>query len=140
MTMTANANKRQRPAEDREARRHLQQQPFEHWTGDDFKPIAEVEISDDGDDGDESGAKEAESAEAEVPTEEVEEPAATLIPPIAQPEPTASPVIPVDVVLAEPTAAPAVAADADENARGPVRRSGAAARRVALSSEVATIV
>ena len=30
-------------------------------------------------------------------------------------------------------------ADADENARGPVRRSGAAARRVALSSEVATI-
>ena len=52
MTMT-NANKRQRPAEDREARRHLE--PFEHWTDYDFKPIDEVEISDDGDDPAESG-------------------------------------------------------------------------------------
>lgn len=112
MTMT-NANKRQRPAEDREARRHLE--PFEHWTADDFKPIDEVEISDDGDDPAESGEvlKEAESVEAEVPKEE---PAATLIAPIAEPEPTASPAIPVDVVLAEPTAAPvAAAAAAAEN-------------------------
>ena len=112
MTMT-NANKRQRPAEDREARRHLE--PFEHWTGDDFKPIDEVEISDDGDDPAESGEvlKEAESIEAEVPKEELEEPAATLIAPIAEPEPTASPAIPVDVVLAEPTAAPVAAAAAN---------------------------
>ena len=65
MTMT-NANKRQRPAEDREARRHLE--PFEHWTGDDFKPIDEVEISDDGDDPAESGEvlKEAESLKEQL--------------------------------------------------------------------------
>ena len=93
MTMT-NANKRQRPAEDREARRHLE--PFEHWTDYDFKPIDEVEISDDGDDPAESGEVLKELVEAEVPKEELEDPAAT--------------VIPVDVVLAEPTAAPVAAA------------------------------
>lgn len=96
-----NANKRQRPAEAREARRHLE--PFEHWTADDYEQIDTVEISDDRDD----------PAEAESGSVEAEEPAATLIAPIAQPEPTASPVIPVDVVLAEPTAAPV--ATADEN-------------------------
>ena len=112
MTMT-NANKRQRPAEDREARRHLE--PFEHWTADDYKPIDEVEISDDGDDPAESGEVLKELVEAEVPKEELEDPAATLIAPIAEPEPTASPVIPVDVVLAEPTAAPVAAAAAAEN-------------------------